>query len=88
MKRPKVHSDMDLFRKTIDEAASMGITDILLNVAIGEPLLDPRFIEKALYISRYPQFTSIGFHTTPTPARCAATTFISTQQGRVSDLNP
>jgi radical SAM protein with 4Fe4S-binding SPASM domain len=64
MKRPKLPLSMDLFKKAVDEFASMGGVNIDFNVTIGDPLLDKSLLERARYVKQYPQFKSNGFVTT------------------------
>lgn len=64
MERRKQPLDMALFTKTVDELAAMGATEIDFNVTIGDPLLDPKLLERARYVRRYPQFVNLGFVTT------------------------
>ena len=49
MRRPKGYMDMDLFKKIVDDAASIGIKTIGL-VFMGEPLLDKRIFDRIKYI--------------------------------------
>ena len=64
MERRKQPLDMALFRTAVDEFARLGGTDIDFNVTIGDPLLDPRLLERARYVRQYPQFSRLGFVTT------------------------
>lgn len=64
MKRRKEPLSMDLFRKTVDEFAALGGTEIDFNVTIGDPLLDPKLLERARYVRTFPQFKELGFVTT------------------------
>ncbi|MDE3156919.1 MAG: radical SAM protein, partial [Acidobacteriota bacterium] len=64
MERRKQPLDMDLFRKAVDEFAAMGGVEIDFNATIGDPLLDPKLLERARYVRRYPQFATLGFVTT------------------------
>ena len=64
MTRRKEPLSFEAFTKTVDEFAAMGGTDIDFNVTIGDPLLDPKLLERARYVRQYPQFASLGFVTT------------------------
>ena len=64
MERRKEPLSMEKFRKAVDEFAGMGGNEIDFNVTIGDPLLDPRILERARYVRRYPQFSGVGFVTT------------------------
>src|SRR5205823_2796771 len=64
MQRQKQGLPMDLFRKAVDELAATGATRLDFNVTIGDPLLDPKILERARYVRRYPQFDGLGFVTT------------------------
>lgn len=64
MTRRKEPLTMQTFRKTVDEFAAMGGTEIDFNVTIGDPLLDPSLLERARYVRGYPQFATLGFVTT------------------------
>ena len=41
--------DFDLYRKTVDDYAKCGGRNIGLSVTVGEPLLDPRLLERIAY---------------------------------------
>ncbi|MDE3154703.1 MAG: radical SAM protein [Acidobacteriota bacterium] len=64
MTRRKQPLDLDDFRKAVDEFAAMGGVDLDFNATIGDPLLDPKLLERARYVRRYPQFATLGFVTT------------------------
>lgn len=64
MQRSKQPLGMEQFKKAVDEFVAMGGKVIDFNVTIGDPLLDPLLLERARYVSRYPQFASLGFVTT------------------------
>ena len=64
MTRRKEPLSFEAFTKTVDEFAAMGGTQIDFNVTIGDPLLDPKLLERARYVRRYPQFGALGFVTT------------------------
>src|SRR5687767_9149119 len=64
MTRRKEPLSMQKFQKTVDEFAAMGGTDLDFNVTIGDPLLDPKLLDRAHYVKRYPQFAALGFVTT------------------------
>jgi len=64
MTRRKEPLSFEAFTKTVDEFAAMGGTHIDFNVTIGDPLLDPKLLERARYVRRYPQFGALGFVTT------------------------
>lgn len=64
MQRRKQPLDMALFRKAVDEHVRSGATQVWFNVTIGEPLLDPYFLERARYVASFPQIVDFGFITT------------------------
>src|SRR5262249_41077569 len=64
MTRRKEPLSMEAFRKGVDEFAAMGGTEIDFNVTIGDPLLDPKLLERARYVRSFPQFQNLGFVTT------------------------
>jgi radical SAM protein with 4Fe4S-binding SPASM domain len=64
MERRKQPLDMALFKKAVDELAAMGASEIDFNATIGDPLLDPKLLERARYVRQYPQFGTLGFVTT------------------------
>jgi radical SAM protein with 4Fe4S-binding SPASM domain len=64
MQRRKQPLDMATFEKAVDEYAAMGGRDLDFNVTIGDPLLDPKLLDRARYVRRYPQFEQLGFVTT------------------------
>ena len=64
MERRRQPLDMAAFQKAVDEYAAMGGRDLDFDVTIGDPLLDPKLLERARYARRYPQFEHLGFVTT------------------------
>lgn len=48
MKRKKGFMDMKLYKKIVDEASSLGIERVHIQL-FGEPLIDPYFIERVSY---------------------------------------
>lgn len=64
MQRNRQQMKMDVFKKAVDEAVQMGSTDIDFFVTIGDPLLDPNLLERARYVRRFSQVSSMGFNTT------------------------
>lgn len=46
MERPKKVMPMDLYLKALDDYCAMGGGDLLLEVVVGDPTLDPTFLEK------------------------------------------
>jgi MoaA/NifB/PqqE/SkfB family radical SAM enzyme len=64
MRRARQALDMRLFEKAVREAQEAGSTSVVFNPTIGDPLLDPRFIERVRCISRYPQIKNVGMITT------------------------
>jgi sulfatase maturation enzyme AslB (radical SAM superfamily) len=50
MKRKHGFMDMDLFRKIIDEAATMPLVDHITLTGLGEPLMDEHLVERIKYI--------------------------------------
>lgn len=64
MQRKKEGLNLDLFKKVVDEAVTLGVTEIDFDVIIGDPLLDPRFLDRARYVSDIPQIKEMGFITT------------------------
>jgi MoaA/NifB/PqqE/SkfB family radical SAM enzyme len=49
LKRPKATLPVNLFKKAIDEFAALGGGDVSFAPTVGEPLMDPDFIEKIRY---------------------------------------
>lgn len=64
MKRPRQALSDELFRKAIDEHIALGGTEVDFNAVIGEPLLDPKLLERARYVRKHAQVRSLGFTTT------------------------
>jgi radical SAM protein with 4Fe4S-binding SPASM domain len=64
MERRKQMLDMEVFKKAVDEAVALGITDLNFNVTIGDPLLDKRLLERARIVRKHPQFETLGFVST------------------------
>lgn len=54
---------MDLFKKAIDEFDSFGGGGVTLTPQVGEPLIDPDFIEKIKYAKSKTNVSSIFFNT-------------------------
>ncbi len=63
LKRPKTILPMDLFRKAIDEFTSLGGGDVVFTPPVGEPLIDPDFLEKIYYARSKPNIRVCGFYT-------------------------
>lgn len=49
LKRPKATLPMDLFKKAVDEFDAFGGGRVSFTPVVGEPLLDPNFLEKIKY---------------------------------------
>jgi radical SAM protein with 4Fe4S-binding SPASM domain len=64
MQRPRQAMPMESFRHVVRQAQRMGVDTIEFNVMIGDPLLDPDFLERATYIRSFPQVKEVGFTTT------------------------
>lgn len=64
MQRRKEPLTFERFRQVVDQFAALGGTEIDFNVTIGDPLLDPKLLERARYVRQFPQFTDLGFVTT------------------------
>jgi len=64
MQRPRQAMPMEVFHEVVRQAVQMGVTTIEFNVMIGDPLLDPRLLERAMYIKSFPQVKEVGFTTT------------------------
>jgi MoaA/NifB/PqqE/SkfB family radical SAM enzyme len=63
LKRPKTILSMDLFKKAIDEFNAFGGGGIGFTPIVGEPLLDPNFIEKIKYARNKKNIFRMGFFT-------------------------
>src|ERR1039457_1056870 len=50
MQRPRQAMKMEVFKKAVDEAILTGTRSIDFSVMIGDPLLDPKLLERARYI--------------------------------------
>ena len=61
--RPRIHLDMSVFKKVVQEFVALGGINIDFNATIGEPLLDPNLLERARYAKQFSQFASLGFVT-------------------------
>jgi len=61
--RPKVTLPMDLFKKAMDEFDSFGGGGIGFTPLVGEPLIDPGFLEKISYARSKKNTRRIGFFT-------------------------
>ncbi len=64
MERPRQAMKMDVFKKAVDEAASMAAYDMDFFVTIGDPLLDPYLLERARYVQKISKVRDMGFNTT------------------------
>jgi radical SAM protein with 4Fe4S-binding SPASM domain len=64
MTRKRQPIPMEIFEKAVDDFVEMGGTTLDFNVTIGDPLLDPRLLERAAYVRHHPQLVWLGFHTT------------------------
>jgi hypothetical protein len=64
MKRQKMYLNRLDFEKTVKDFADRGGTQIDFNTTIGDPLLDKSLLDRARYVGKFPQFTSLGFVTT------------------------
>ncbi|MDR3740865.1 MAG: SPASM domain-containing protein [Terracidiphilus sp.] len=64
MQRPRQAMSTDVFKKTVDDSIAIGARDIDFSVMIGDPLLDPRLLERARYLRTYPHLRDMGFTTT------------------------
>lgn len=58
MTRPRGVMDMDLYRRVVDDCASMGVRYVVLQM-FGEPLMDKGFLDKARYAKQRGLKTSI-----------------------------
>src|SRR3972149_3969458 len=52
MKRPRGTMSMDLFRKIIDEAATISRIEEVCLTGLGEPLLDRQVVERLRYVRK------------------------------------
>lgn len=65
MERPRQAMKMEVFKKTVEDAAAMGAKDVNLFVTIGDPLLDPQLLERAHHLRKAaPRVRDTGFYTT------------------------
>ena len=55
---------MDVFHKAVDEAVQLSCQDLDFFVTIGDPLLDPRLLERARYVKTKMDVRDFGFNTT------------------------
>ncbi len=62
MERPKIIMDFDLFRKIIADYKDLGGRNIGLAVTVGDPLLDPRLLERIAW-ARSQGMQGFGFFT-------------------------
>ncbi len=64
MQRPRQAMRADTFQRAVDEAVQLGVYEIDFSVMIGDPLLDPKLLERARYIRKFPQVWDMGFTST------------------------
>ena len=62
MERPKIIMDWDLYTKIVDEYAALGGCNVGLAVTVGDPLLDPRLLDRIAY-GRSRGLQGFGFFT-------------------------
>ncbi|MBI3667701.1 MAG: radical SAM protein [Acidobacteria bacterium] len=62
MERPKIIMDFDLYRKIVDDYAECGGRNVGLAVTVGDPLLDPRLLDRIAY-GRSRGMQGFGFFT-------------------------
>jgi MoaA/NifB/PqqE/SkfB family radical SAM enzyme len=60
MERPKKVMPMDLYRKALGDYVDMGGGDLLLEVVVGDPVLDPTFLDKVRLARSYAQIDQIA----------------------------
>lgn len=60
--RPTGVMEMDLFRKIVDEYAECGGGPLGLTPTVGEPLVDPKILERIAYARAKPEITAIGMY--------------------------
>lgn len=63
LKRPKTILSMDLFKKAIDEFDAFGGGGVGFTPVVGDPLIDPNFIEKIKYARGKKNISGMGFFT-------------------------
>ncbi len=60
MERQKTILDMEVFQKALADYVAIGGGDLQLEVVVGEPLLDPTFLDKVRLARAEPSIDSIG----------------------------
>ncbi len=60
MDRPKKVMPMELFHKALGDYCDLGGGDLLLEVVVGDPLLDPTFLEKVKAARARPEIAEIA----------------------------
>jgi len=63
LKRPKTILPMQLFKKAIDEYSEIGGGNVGFTPVVGDPFLDPDFLEKIRYARSKENIRQIGFYT-------------------------
>lgn len=61
--RTKGIMPMELFKKVIDEYANSGGCSLGLTPTVGDPLVDPKLLERISYARAHPEITRIGMYT-------------------------
>jgi MoaA/NifB/PqqE/SkfB family radical SAM enzyme len=59
MERKKLILDMDVYKKALGDYVAIGGGDLMLEVVVGDPLLDPEFIEKVRLARAQPSIATI-----------------------------
>jgi MoaA/NifB/PqqE/SkfB family radical SAM enzyme len=59
MKRPKAIMSMEVYEAALTQYADLGGGDLLLEVIVGDPLLDPTFLEKVALARARPEIARI-----------------------------
>ena len=63
MTRKKEVMPLDIFEKVVSEYSQMGGGALSLTPVMGDPLLDPHFIERYKILEKYPEINQISFTT-------------------------
>lgn len=58
--RPKKVMKEETFRKSVDDYVALGGGNLAIAVVVGDPLLDPNFIERVQYARRFPEIAEIA----------------------------
>lgn len=74
LRRPHAHLSLDLYRRIVDEAATIARIDHFTLTGLGETLLDPHIVERVRYARRtLPPLTLVDLYTNGNLLRPATT---------------